>query len=182
MDRFIRVALLDSQQAFVESFSAQINAHPEMHVVARANSLQSGLDAFLSPQPDIILLDIDIGGHSAFEVGREIKSRDLRTSLILLTSHVSDLSIQQALKLKMRGYLLKSEPISVLIDAIRKVWAGEDSYSEYVRRRLQFDSDQNRYRFDMAHPLADLTSRQFEVLLHLAQGRSVKEVARCMHL
>lgn len=181
-DRVIRVALADSQQAFVESFSAQINAQPDMCVVARTSSLDSGLEDVLSAQPEIVLLDIDINGRSAYEVGREIKSRRLETSLILLTSHVSDLSIQQALKLKMRGYLLKSEPIATLINAIRKVSAGEDCYSEYVRRRLQYDTDQNRYRFDTLHPLADLTSRQFEVLLHLAQGRSVKEVARCMHL
>src|SRR6185503_3947129 len=99
-DRLIRVALLDSQQAFVESFSAQINAQPDMRVVARANSLDNGLDGVIEAPADVVMLDIDIDGLSAFQVGREIRSRALTTSLVLLTSHVSDLSLQQALKLK----------------------------------------------------------------------------------
>lgn len=180
--RVVRVALLDPQKAFVESFSVQINAQPDMQVVAAGDSLESVLQGIVDAPADVVLLDIDIDGQSAFQVGREIKSRDLPTALILLTSHISDLSLQQALKLKMRGYLLKSEPIANLLSAIRMVAHGQDCYSDRVRRRLQFDADHNRYRFDAAHPLADLTSRQFEVLLHLAQGRSVKEVARCMHL
>jgi len=153
-----------------------------MEVVCTATTAEDGLRQMLESRPDVILLDVDLPGRGAFDLAAEIRSTFNSAKLIFLTGFSSDVLVDQALRLRASGYLMKIEPIHFLLDAIRAVAAGELRFSREIEDRITFDTVTKRYILHTAHPMSELTFRQMEVLRHLAKGESVKEVARLMHL
>ena len=78
------------------------------------------MQSCITSQPDVVLLDIDMPGLSAFEGGRLINNHCPKTRLIFLSAFFHDHYIDQALVLEAAGYLIKSEPPEVIIEAIRR--------------------------------------------------------------
>lgn len=178
----IRVALLDDHLLLLDALAERINAHPRMEVVLKATTVDEGLQGILQTKPDIAILDVELPGRGVFEMAAEIRARQKSTSVVFLTGYCSDVFIEHALRTKANGYLIKGEPIDVLLDSILRVAAGEKCFSKQVATRLAYDEARNRYTMIQDTPLSNLTSRQLEVLRLLARGDSVKEVAKSMHL
>jgi DNA-binding NarL/FixJ family response regulator len=178
----IRVALIDDHLMFMESLAERINREAGMEVVGTAANGDTGLRMILEAEPDVVVLDVDLPGRGAFDVVDEVTARLKNTKVIFLTGFVSDVFVEQALRLRAHGYLLKEEPLSVLIEGIGRVCNGDACYSRVVENRMVFDSKRGRYTVHTESQLIKLTNRQLEVLRHLAKGESVKEVARTLHL
>ena len=147
-----------------------------------ATNADEGLSLILETEPDVVILDVELPGRGSFDIAEEITSRLKNTKMIFLTGYLSDIFIELALRVNAVGYLLKGEPIESLIHAIKKAARGEYCFSQSVQERLVYDQKRNRYSIQSQSMLTSLTSRQIEVLRHLARGKSVKEVARSMHL
>lgn len=178
----IRVVLVDDHQLLLDSIVTRVNAAPDIEVVGTAVNADEGLQVILATKPDIAILDVELPGRGSFDIASELVSRQKSTRLIFLTGYLSDVFIEQALRLKAHGYLMKGEPIGVLIDSIRRVVQGETCFSKEVQGRLVHDPARKRYFVQTDSLLSSLTARQLEVLRHLAKGQSVKEVAKSMHL
>lgn len=178
----IRIVLVDDHLCVLELLAACINAAPDLEVAATATDADEGLRRILEQKPDIALLDVSLPGRGAFDVAQELVVRQRATKIAFFTGFVSDLFLSQALRLGARGYLVKGEPIQTLLDGLRRIAAGEMVFSAEVRHRLDFDPRRRRFAVRTETRLAALTPRQLEVMRHLAHGRSVKEVARLMHL
>jgi len=177
----IRVALIDDHRLVLDSLAHQIRA-AGMEVVCTATTAEDGLKQMVDGRPDVILLDVELPGRGSFDLASEIRSLFKSAKLLFLTGFSSDVLIDQALRLRASGYLMKFEPINVLLESIRAVAQGEIRFSREIEDRVTFDTVNKRYVLHTAHPLSDLTFRQLEVLRHLAKGESVKEVARLMQL
>ena len=178
----IRVGLIDDHKLLVDSLQMRMKAAGDMEVVFTSTNAGDGLRAILETKPDVAVLDVDLPGRGTFDIASDLRSRHVATRILFLTAFASDVLIDQALRLKAHGYLLKSEPIEQLLDAVRAVARGEWRFSKEVEQRIVFDPNRRRYTLATPHPLSTLTLRQLEVLRHLARGESVKEVARQMHL
>jgi len=178
----IRVALVDDHLILLEALAARIGAQPDMTVVATATNADEGLRAILETQPDVAVMDVELPERGSFEIAAEIRSRGNQTRLLFLTGFLSDVFIEQALRLKAHGYLMKGEPVETLFEGIRKVALGDYCFSKEVEDRLDYDRVRKRYLLSRTHPLSVLTTRQLEVLRHLAKGESVKQVAKMLHL
>ncbi len=178
----IRISLTDDHLLLLQVLAARIEMQPDMNVVCMSTSGEDGLKHILESKPDVAVMDVELPGRSAFDVAAEILQRALRTRILFLTGHLTDVFVEQAIRLKSAGYLLKGEPVEFLIDAIRKVASGETCYSRQVQERLDETAPSRIRTLHSAHPLTDLSNRQLEVLKHLARGESVKEVARSMHI
>lgn len=178
----IRVVLVDDHLMLVDSLVTRFQRDAEIEVVGTATNADDGLALILETEPDVVILDVELPGRGSFDIGEEISSRLKNTKMIFLTGYLSDIFIELALRVNAVGYLLKGEPIESLIHAIKKAARGEYCFSQSVQERLIFDHKKNRYSIQSESMLASLTSRQIEVLRHLARGKSVKEVARSMHL
>ena len=178
----IRVALIDDHRLVLDALAYQIRTAGGMDVVCTSTTAEDGLRQMLDTRPDVVLLDVDLPGRGAFDLASEVRSLIKSAKLLFLTGYSSDVLIDQALRLKASGYLMKFEPIQVLLDAIRAVAEGQVRFSREIEDRVTFDAVNKRYVLHATHPLSDLTFRQLEVLRHLAKGESVKEVARLMHL
>ena len=153
-----------------------------MDVVGTATEADAALSLIQQTHPDVAILDVELPGRSAFEIAAEMAKLRLGTRVLFLSGFVSDVFVEQAIRLKASGYLLKGEPASNLIASIKAIATGEVRFSKEVDERVVFDSYRKRYLVRSESRLSALTNRQLEVLRHLARGRSVKEVAKMMHL
>ncbi|QDV15805.1 Transcriptional regulatory protein LiaR [Gimesia panareensis] len=178
----IRIVLVDDHLMLVDSLVSRFHRDTDIEVVGTATNADDGLSLILETEPDVVILDVELPGRGSFDIAEEISSRLKNTKMIFLTGYLSDIFIELALRVNAVGYLLKGEPIESLIHAIKKAARGEYCFSQSVQERLIYDQKKNRYSIQSQSMLTSLTSRQIEVLRHLARGKSVKEVARSMHL
>lgn len=179
----LRIVLIDDHQMVLDALAARISRDSSFEVVGTATRADEGLRVVLDARPDIVVLDVEVPGRGAFDVAAEISSKLKNVKLVFLTGYLSDVRIAQAVRLKASGYLLKGESVAFLLEALRRIGQGEVCYSAEVARRITRNGAGPHGPVTQYHsPLSGLTSRQLEVLRFLARGRSVKEVAREMHL
>lgn len=178
----IRVVLVDSQQLVLECLKDRLNAEPGLSVVGTAMTSDEGVAVVDDLMPDVAVMDMELAGRGVFEAICDLRCRHRQMKFLILTSLQSDILLAHALQVKANGYALKSEAAVTVIEAIRNVVSGQPFFSENVRSRLNFNTEQNTYSLRTSQAAAELTPRQMEVLRHLARGASVKEVAKLMHL
>lgn len=178
----IRIVLLDSQQILLDALQARLNTEAGMSVICALCDTDSALKQIEELQPDLVVLDTNLAGKGVFDFISEVRGRHRQIKFLILSGVLSDVLIAQALQVKVAGYILKSEPVSRLIESIHQVFLGHSCYSEPVQSRIYNDPLRNVATVKTEQAAADLTARQMEVLRHLARGASVKEVAKLMHL
>jgi len=193
----IRVALFDEQAVFVDSLAFRMDAEEDISVVGRVSRLDQALRMVLETKPDVAVIDIAGSGNGIFGFVSDLASRSKQVQVVILTDRLSEIFANYAIRLGVRGYLLKTEPYDVVIDAVRRVVRGQLYLSSDVKRHREGTENKHRegtenkhldgaenkhYRIDTGHGLTSLTGRQLDVLRQLALGHSVKEIARQMHL
>jgi len=102
----------------------------DLQLVAQAGDGVKAVELVKKHLPDILLLDLRMPGRDGLEVIAQIQSLQLQTRVIVLTTFESEQDIHKALKAGARGYLLKDTPRPELLDAIRRVHAGEHHHEE----------------------------------------------------
>ncbi|MEM7593853.1 MAG: response regulator [Cyanobacteria bacterium P01_A01_bin.83] len=120
----ISILLVDDQISIRESLHASLEPEPELKVVAKAIDGQTAISQVETFYPDIVLIDIEMPGMSGLEATRIIKQGFPNTKIIILSSYDDDEYINQALKIGVNGYLLKTTPTAEIVDAIRYVHKG----------------------------------------------------------
>ncbi len=177
----IRIVLVDDHCLVLDSIARRLQDEPDMDVVGTALDGDEGLRVILETLPDIAILDVQLPGRSAFDVANQLAAKKIAVKIIFLTGYLSDVLVEQAVRARASGYLMKGEPAAKFIAAVRQVAAGEVCYSPEVLQRLVFDGGRDPAARTSSQ-IEALTNRQLEVLRYLAKGSSVKEVAKVMHL
>ncbi len=180
--RGIRVLLADDHDLFRESLSEKLNREPDISVVGTVNNAEDALRTAVACKPDIVVMDIDMPGMVSFEAARQIGERLRETRIVFLSAFIHDNYIEQALKVRARGYLSKREPYETLVNALREVAAGNAHYSEEVQSRIVVSAEGAHLSPDYKSRCATLTTRELEVLGYIARGLSTKEIAKVMHV
>ena len=176
------IVLADDHALVRETVRTLLDSEVGFSVVGVAGCAEDAVGLCLKLHPQVLLLDIDMPGSSSFDSARLIKQQVPATRVIFLTAHCHDLYIEQALAADVSGYVTKSEPPERLIEAIRTVAGGGAFYSAEVRARLASDNDGNCVIGQGHSVVTTLTPREIEVLRHIAQGMSKKEIAKTMHI
>jgi two-component system, NarL family, response regulator len=161
----IRILIVDDHPIVRMGISAIINARSDMAAVAQANSGEEAIALFRQHIPDVTLMDLRLPGMGGVEAIRAIRAVSPRARFVVLTTYEGDEDIHQALKSGAQGYLIKGMPHEDLIEAIRRVHAGE--YFVPVRMAEALAS---------RTPRAQLTPREKDVLSLLIEGKSNKEI------
>jgi len=178
----IRVALIDDHRVLLDSMKDRINQEQGFTIVGSSNSTDEALEMLKSTAPDVLLCDIEMPGKSVFAVIEEAAQFLPNLKVVILTGYLADAFVEQVIRNRLSGYLMKGEPIDRILDSIRRVTLGEQCFSPEVLQRLHFDSTHRNYVMKNPSVLSSLTGRQLEVMRLLAQGSSVKEVAKQLSL
>ena len=121
-------------------------------------------------------------GLSCFDAARTIKARFPDIQIVLLSSYAHDQLIEEALTIGVSGYVVKTETLDRVIEAICAAASGKKYFSPEVRSRLAFEAGNNCPGIGIQTRLCKLSGRELEVMRHLARGMSKKEIAHAIHL
>ncbi|WP_274560945.1 response regulator [Streptomyces spiramyceticus] len=175
----IRVLIVDDQIMVREGFTVLLNAMPEIEVVGEAVNGREAIAQVAALRPDVVLMDIRMPELNGIEATREIVAADADAKVLVLTTFDLDEYVYQALRAGASGFLLKDASARQLADGVRVVASGEALLAPTVTKRLisEFSKLAEAPRPPALAQIGDLTERETEVLVLIAQGLSNAEIA-----
>ncbi|WP_149181050.1 response regulator transcription factor [Streptomyces sp. TRM49041] len=175
----IGVLVVDDQMMVREGFSVLLNAMPDMEVIGEAVNGREAVRQVAELRPDVVLMDIRMPEMNGIDATREIVAADGDAKVLVLTTFDLDEYVYQALRAGASGFLLKDASARQLADGVRVVAAGEALLAPTVTRRLitEFAKRAESPRPAALSQVGDLTERETEVLVLIAQGLSNAEIA-----
>ncbi|TQR14146.1 response regulator transcription factor [Psychrobacillus soli] len=169
----IRILLADDHEMVRIGVSAYLQAQPDMDVVAEAVNGQEAVEMALQHKPDIILMDMVMPIMNGAEATREIVQKWPEAKVMIVTSFIDDDKVYPALEAGAISYLLKTSKASHIADSIRKTLSGDAVLEPEVTNKMM-----KRMRQGSEHALhEDLTDREVEVLLLMAEGKTNQDIA-----
>jgi DNA-binding NarL/FixJ family response regulator len=176
------IVLADDQELMRMGFRMVIDSQPDLDVIGEAANGHEAIDATRRLQPDVILMDVRMPECDGVQATQTIVESGAASRIIILTTFDLDEYVYAALRAGASGFLLKDAQPAELLAAIRAVASGDAVVSPRVTRRLL---SQHAHRLPAAvtpEPresarVSQLTSREHEVLLEIAQGLSNAEIA-----
>jgi DNA-binding NarL/FixJ family response regulator len=167
----IRVLLVDDHLMMRQGLRTLLERHG-FDVVGEASDGREGIRLARQLQPDIAVVDLVMPLLNGIDAAREIARASRKTKTILLTMHIEDRYVIEALKAGVKGYILKTQAAPDLVVAISEVFKGSTYLSPAASGAVVEAYLENRHS-----PEPALTSRQRQVLQLVAEGKTTKEVA-----
>jgi DNA-binding NarL/FixJ family response regulator len=171
----IRIVLADDHHVVRQALRTLLETEPSFSVVGEASDGLKVLDLVTRVEPDVLLVDLMMPGLGGMEVARQVARRCPRTRVVILSMHMSEAHVVEALRSGVRGYVSKDATAADLISAIREVMQGrvylsppfsDESIDTYRRRAAEAETD----------PYDRLTAREREVLQMAVEGLGNSEI------
>ena len=171
----IRLVLADDHHFILDGLESLFHLEEDFQVVARCTNGEETLKAVREHRPDILILDIRMPGKDGLAIAREIQSEGLPTRIVLLTAELDEDQLLEAVRLGVRGIVLKEMAPQLLVQCIRKVHNG-GQWLERNSTKLALEKVLKRAAG--ARETADLlTAREMELIRMIARGLRNKEIA-----
>ena len=167
----IRIMTVDDHPLMMAGIAGEVNAQPDMRVVAEAVDGEQALALFRQHRPDVTLMDLRMPKVNGIEAISAIRGEFPRARIIVLTTAAGDVQMVRAFKAGAVGYLFKNLLRTELIDTIRSVHAG------YKRIPPEIALEIAEHATDDA-----ITARELDVLRGIAKGRSNKIIASSLNI
>lgn len=162
----IKVLCVDDHPMVRDGIAFAIRRQHDMELVGEAANGLEAVAAFRQYTPDVTLMDLQMPDMSGIEAIRAIRGEFPNAKIVILTTYSGDVLASRALKIGAVGYLLKGTLRTDLINTIRSVHAGQRRVTSQVSSEIA-----EHYSAD------DLSTREIEILCHVAAGSSNKVVA-----
>ena len=181
----VRVVLVDDDPLVRAGLRMILGGAPDLDVIAEASDGQDAVDVVLREAPDVVLMDIRMPRMDGLAATRRLLDRGTPARIIVLTTFDTDDMVVTALSYGAAGFLLKDTSPADLVDAVRRVAAGQPILSPSVTAQLiatvTRPRDEAVQRSARAR-LARLTEREREVAEAVSEGLTNAEIASRLHL
>ncbi len=175
MKKTINVMLVDDHAVVRFGFRMLLESTDDIKVVAEADSAEAAYQQIPTAKPDVIVMDISLGGTMGVEATRRIVARDKGAKVLGLSSHEDPSYVRYMLKAGALGYLSKRSAPDELMHAIRQVAEGRMYIEASLSQRMaleEFNGEKS--------PIEVLSEREFGVFIQLAKGLSVNQIAELL--
>lgn len=173
----IRVLLADDHPVVRDGCRSLLESTPDIRVVAEAADSDGVLAAYTEFEPEVVVLDLGMPGIGGIETIRRLRQRNGSARILVFSMYDGDILIQRSLEAGALGYLVKHSQMRQMIDAVREIAKGKP----YIDASKVMDIAAANLRQD-ENPLSVLTSREYQMFLFLAEGKTVAEVADALSI
>jgi two-component system, NarL family, response regulator DevR len=177
----VRVMLVDDYQVVRDGLRAALGRENDMTIVGEAASADEAVRVARKCRPEVVVMDVRLGGSSGIKATRDIRSDDPNVRVLMLTSFADDEALLASVVAGASGFVLKQIRLDGLISAIHAVAAGETLISESETRgvvsRLKRGKHLHRDR-----RLATLTGQEERVLELIADGLTNRQISQTLGL
>ncbi len=174
-----RVFLVDDHAMFREGLRQLIEREPDMAVCGDAADASAALAGIPTSHPDLVIVDISLGGTSGIDLIKTIKKEYEDLPVLVVSMHDESLYAERALRAGAMGFVMKHEPSKTVKVAIRKVLGGDLHLSEKMASAMVGKFMRGNTE-PPASPLEALSDRELEVFRMLGQGKAVRIIAEEM--
>ena len=168
------VVVVEDDIRLQEHLIKMLDMPEDITCLCAVSSAEEALEKIPAYRPDVVLMDINLPGISGIDCIRELKKRQPRLEVVMLTAYDVDDNIFRALKEGASGYMLKTSTPDDIYNAIRDVYSGGAPFSSHIARKV---AHYFRAEKDIEDENEKLTPREKDVLRLLASGYIYKEVA-----
>ena len=170
----IRLVLADDHPVILSGLEQLFGGDEGFQVLARVNNGAEAVEAVARHSPDVLVIDLNMPVLNGLGALKQLRARGLSTRVVILTATVEDDDVLEAIRLGVRGVVLKEAAPHLLRDCIRTVHAGgqwleKDAVARALERMLQRDAGRVG---------VNLTDRELEIVRMVSQGLRNKEVAQ----
>ncbi|MDC7279013.1 response regulator transcription factor [Butyrivibrio fibrisolvens] len=176
-----KILLIDDDELITMSLEMIINAEEGFSVIGKGNSGREGVQLFDELNPDLLLMDIRMADMNGLEAAEKILAKHKDAVILFLTTFSDDEYIVKALKLGVRGYLLKQDYKS-LPAALHAAMDGQSVFGGAIVDKLPalMSTAEEDSGFD--YESKDISEKEYEVIQLVAEGFSNKEIAQKLFL
>src|SRR5688500_6144571 len=176
-DMTVRVFLLDDHEVVRRGLRELLEAEGDLVVVGGAGTAEEAYGRIPATTPDVAVRDVRLPVGYGVEVCREVRSRHPEINCLMLTSFADDEALFSAIMAGAAGYVLKQVRGTDLVDAVRRVGAGESLLDPTVTARVL-----ERLRHPEVDELRMLTDQERRILDHIAEGLPNRQLGGRMYL
>jgi two-component system, NarL family, response regulator len=162
----IKVMIADDHHIVRDGLAMMLATQNDMKVVAEAENGEEAIELYEQHKPDVVLMDLTMPVRDGLEAIVEIRKNHPQARIIVLTTYDRDEDMYRAVQAGAASYLLKASRRNEVLNAIRAVHKGVRHIPPEVEAKLA-----------QRPPLSDLTAREIEILRHIVDGKSNREVA-----
>jgi DNA-binding NarL/FixJ family response regulator len=176
-----KVFIVEDHPVFREGLVQVLKDEEDLTVCGEASDADQALRAIARLNLDLVLVDITLPGKSGLELIKELRARNRKVKLLVISMHDEALYADRVLRAGGDGYIMKQEDPDEIIHAIRDVLGGHTYVSEQVLTNRPKPSQKRRF-VAKTLPLEMLTDSELEILEVLGRGKSDQEIARQLRL
>jgi DNA-binding NarL/FixJ family response regulator len=170
-----RILLADDHALVLEGFRRILEGHYEL--VGTVGDGRALLEAAKTMQPDIVILDVSMPLLNGIDAAAQLKKICPKAKIIIVTMHADTDYVRSAFEAGASAYVLKRSAVDELEQAIRAVLEGHSYITPLITKELV-----DVFLATGSEKSGGLTPRQREVLQHLAEGRTAKEIANLLNI
>ncbi|HUP65549.1 MAG TPA: response regulator transcription factor [Thermoanaerobaculia bacterium] len=167
----IRIIIADDHPIVLDGLEQLFRLEEEFEIVGRCTNGQEALDAVREKKPDVLILDLRMPLKSGLAVLRQLREEEIPTRVVVLTAALDEDEVLEAIRLGVRGVVLKEMAPRLLIQCVKKVheggqWLEKDSVGRALDKILRGGGQSST-----------LTPRELDVVRLVAEGLRNKEIA-----
>jgi DNA-binding NarL/FixJ family response regulator len=179
----IKVLVVDDDALVRAGLTMMLDGAHGIDVVGEAADGDEVPAAADTHSPDVVLMDIRMARVDGISATRQLRARSRPPEVIVLTTFDTDANVLGALRVGASGFLLKSTPPARIVDAIKRVAAGEPMLSPQVLRRMMDRAAVQAGTHERARTAIDVLSpREYDVLVAVGHGQTNAEIAASLFM
>ena len=169
----MKIVIADDHAVVRQGYACLLSTIFAPCTVLEADSGAEAYELCLSEQPDVVIMDINMHGISGIETAQQILQQLPDMKILFFSMYDETQVVSQALDAGARGYITKSCTPEVLLEAVRKVMAGQLYVEHELAMRLAVSRPAQQDK-----RLKDMTQREFEIFIMLAEGCNARDISR----
>lgn len=177
-----RIMLVEDHPLVIQGIISLVQRSPDLEIVAEAGTAQGALLALEKAVPDLLLLDLSLPDTNGIELLKDLHIRYPGLRVLVLSMHEESVYAERALRAGARGYIMKQESGSKVLEAIHCVLSGELYVSPALAARMLKLFVSNKSGHDTLTDTEELSDRELQVYTQIGHGVTTRMIAEQLHL